>query len=612
MLISLTSNDPRFKAIRFQPGLNLVLADKTKKSSRKDTRNGLGKTTLIEIIHFCLGADFTKLKTLKAPELRNWEFSLEVNIASRYVRITRSLEVPGKIVLRGDVSTLPFVQTSTDTEGAFVISDYQWTSLLGHLYFDLPIQENLTITKYRPSFRALISYFMRRSPDSYLDPFRHFDRQPEVDKQVCNTYLLGLNYEHARDFQLLKDKAEEIKSRKRQAETGNLPGVQGSLGELEARRVPLKEQIDREAAALAAFQINPQYREIERESASLTKQLHELSEANIHDQRLHQFYESSLETEVYVEGPELLSMYKQLGLDLPTFVKKRFEDVQQFHKLLLTNRRAFLQEEIDRLQQTVVDRNREKDGLIARRAKLMEILRTQGALDEYSQLQDKVNELAATLKAIDRQIALIVDIDKERSDLQIAKELLFQKATLDFQERGTIRQRAISLFNENSKALYNRPGELIIQLDKKTGYKFGIEIERSPSEGVGHMKVLCYDLTIQQLARERSKGPDFLFHDSTLYDGVDERQVALALSLMANQATVRNFQYVVAMNSDDLPVRELPKNFDLQGQVVCRLTDLGESGGLLGFRLTSTEKSAAKSAGEEDFEVDQQSPNIED
>jgi len=57
MIYSVKSDKSSFKKIDFQPGFNIILAERTKESTKKDSRNGLGKSTLIEIIHFCLGAN---------------------------------------------------------------------------------------------------------------------------------------------------------------------------------------------------------------------------------------------------------------------------------------------------------------------------------------------------------------------------------------------------------------------------------------------------------------------------------------------------------------------------------------------------------------------------
>ena len=73
-------------------------------------------------------------------------------------------------------------------------------------------------------------------------------------------------------------------------------------------------------------------------------------------------------------------------------------------------------------------------------------------------------------------------------------------------------------------------------------------------------------------------------HDSTIFDGVDERQVAQSLELARREAERNGFQYICALNSDALPSNEFSSDFDLESFVKLRLTDESEGGGLLGIR----------------------------
>ncbi len=145
-------------------------------------------------------------------------------------------------------------------------------------------------------------------------------------------------------------------------------------------------------------------------------------------------------------------------------------------------------------------------------------------------------------------------------------------------------RKAITLFNENSQVLYQSPGTLAIDITQ-TGYKFHIAIERSKSEGIGNMKVFCYDLMLAELWSENKYSPGFLIHDSTIFDGVDERQRALALELAKKESEGRGFQYICMLNSDMLPVGDFSKDFDIQKSVRLRLTDATDNGGLLGIRF---------------------------
>ncbi len=98
------------------------------------------------------------------------------------------------------------------------------------------------------------------------------------------------------------------------------------------------------------------------------------------------------------------------------------------------------------------------------------------------------------------------------------------------------------------------------------------------------MKMFCVDLTWAVIAHRAGPGPDFLVHDSKLYDGVNERQVARAPDLAAWVPREEGRQYVVTMNSDDL-VKAQRMGFDADPHVITPKLDDAEAGGLFGFRF---------------------------
>jgi uncharacterized protein YydD (DUF2326 family) len=81
------------------------------------------------------------------------------------------------------------------------------------------------------------------------------------------------------------------------------------------------------------------------------------------------------------------------------------------------------------------------------------------------------------------------------------------------------------------------------------------------------------------------RAPRILVHDSLLFDSMDERQMASCLNIGARLADEHNFQYVVTLNSDRLEAAE-KVGFERRDYVLSpKLTDLGEDGGLFGFRF---------------------------
>jgi len=100
------------------------------------------------------------------------------------------------------------------------------------------------------------------------------------------------------------------------------------------------------------------------------------------------------------------------------------------------------------------------------------------------------------------------------------------------------------------------------------------------------MKVFCYDMTLAQLQADRPVSLEFLIHDNTIFNVVNERRVARALELGAKVATETGFQYIVTLNSDQVPFGEFKEGFkkEFESAVVLKLTDATEDGGLLGVR----------------------------
>ncbi|MFF7339303.1 hypothetical protein ACFZAT_18375 [Streptomyces sp. NPDC008163] len=56
MLRRLSADDPRFRPVEFRRGLNLLVADTHPGARKTDSRNGTGKSSLVELLHFALGA----------------------------------------------------------------------------------------------------------------------------------------------------------------------------------------------------------------------------------------------------------------------------------------------------------------------------------------------------------------------------------------------------------------------------------------------------------------------------------------------------------------------------------------------------------------------------
>lgn len=236
MIHSVRSTLDTFRTVEFQPGMNVILADTTKKASEKDSRNGLGKTTLLSVIDFCLGAQETRGEGLLAKPLRGVAFMVEMTVGGRRLLVTRHTSNPYDVVVewseRGEVDLF-----GDSPKESAEYSIREWTRMLGVQMFGLPRDaEELPGV---PSFRALISYFLRTGKGAFLEPFVTTPQIQLAERQIYNTFLLGLEWTHAVEWKQLRNRLKELKNLKISAKRGMVKEMLGSLGQLKAHRVQL-------------------------------------------------------------------------------------------------------------------------------------------------------------------------------------------------------------------------------------------------------------------------------------------------------------------------------------------------------------------------------------
>ncbi len=582
MIYKVYSDKECFRPVNLKPGFNVILAERTKESAQKDSRNGLGKTTLLEIIHFCLGSSPKKGEGLPVSQLKDWTFFIDIDLNRRKYTVSRNTKNRGNIFISGDFTDFPIQPNMDKKTGKYFYKLNDWKDLLGNLMFNL--NTKLTALKYKPTFRSLISYFARRGRDAFSNPFEYSRKPPAWNIQVNNAFLLGLEWEDARKWQVIKDKEKTLNQLKKAISEGLVKSYLGSIGELEAKMVQLEEKAGREHEQLDTFKVHPQYRDIDQEASSITRRIHNLTNETIRENLLLELYRSSIKEERSASTDEVIKIYKETGKIMPQLVVKRLRDVQNFHHQVTINRKDFLTAEIDRLIVAIKEKEDRIRLLSEKRADLMMVLKTHGALEEYTKLQQRYLETVSKLDEIKLRIDDIKKLEKGKSALRIDKENLQMKARADYEERSPIWKKAILLFNSNSESLYKAPGKLIIDITSE-GFKFNVEIERSGSQGFEQMKVFCYDLMLAQLWSEKKYNPGFLIHDSTIFDGVDERQVANALQAALKESIDHKFQYICCLNSDRIPRNEFDEDFNMEKYISHILTDTREDGTLLGIRF---------------------------
>lgn len=590
MIEVIESSLPTFKTVRFHDGLNVVLADTQPTATQKQTRNSAGKTSLLEIIHFLFGANCDKDSLFRTKALVDYSFTAALKLLGKNIKVERSGSDPSKIfVLQGGENQVYFPLKTDKPSGRSYISNTNWRIFLGHALFGLPadIRGSIFEDTGTPSFRSLFSYFARRrSSGGLLHPERHAEQQQRGDWQVNLSYLLGLDWKIPSEFQAIRDRERTLEELKKAAKGGALGELVGTVAELRPQLTIAETRAQKLREQLTNFEVLDSYRDLSRRAAKVKSDMQAINREAVSLYETREHLERALAVESPPDRADLQKLYAATGIELPGVSLRRFEEVNRFYDSVLANRRAHLAHEISETSRRLKVNEARLSELDNERSEILRTLEGRGALEDFMSLQRDLSILEASAASLRERYKAAEVLEGESTLLDIDRVNLKRRLQADHQQRKAALDRAILFIADTISELYDdRTGKFIVDATEN-GPEFRISIEGDRGGGISNVEIFCFDLALFQLTNERFDGPRFLFHDSHLFDGVDARQIALALMLGARAASDEGRQYIVTMNSDIFESLPLPEELNPEEIVVkTRLSDETETGGLFGFRF---------------------------
>lgn len=586
MIHRIYSNDHRFKEMKFHPGFNVVVAEKTSGARKDQTRNAVGKSSILECIHYALGGSSPKNSTFARAPLDGHAFGLEFDLNGELVRVNR---LAGPDADRSKIyfdEPIPDVINKELSQGQLLadrtISLKKWTDLLGWETFNIPISG-----RFAPSFRMAFPYFCRQESDGGMqDPFASFKKQPPWQRDVTLAFLLGLDWHILAKMEMLRGEEGHLDHLRKELKGAGIIGqIIGKTSGLRAQLAVAEQRVRELEQQLGDYHILPEYREIEREASLLARTIGDLSDRNTADRILINDLRTSLQSEKEPAVSDLERLYASAGIQLPGITLERLESVKAFHRTVIRNRKAHLEGEIAAAERRIQEREGEAKRHGQRQQELMGLLQTHGALDQFNKLQEELSRLRSQSELLKKQFDMAQKIEKGGADLEVQRATLHQALVRDTEERSERLNEAALLYADLSRAVSERSSILEIEPTSK-GLRMEITGGPNKSPGIREQQMFCLDmlLTVMQSKREKSLG--FLVHDSHLFDAMDERQIANAIEVGARLSQQYGFQYIITMNSDRIPYHEFSADFDFDRHVIQpHLTDETETGGLFGFRL---------------------------
>jgi len=564
-LIRLSADKESFKTVVFnRTGLTIIVGAR---SAGGETYNGVGKSLIIELLHFCLGSSKNSEFESKIPD---WEFSLDFEIAGEVHNVARNTS-------RQSVVNL-------DQKEIKVADFNAW---MEERLFSFPD----SVPKLR--YRSLLHKFMRRGAIQYNDP-RYTGDRSEFDMLIRNAFLLGIDTHLIAVKSRIREDIQKLKAlRDNFKKDPLLRDFYVGSRDADIQLSFLERQIKDLERDKDAFVVAENYYEMQKNADQLAAVIENDKNAVFLIRNAIENINQSIKEQPDLPQERLLDLYGELTAAFKPETLRRLDDVAGFHKRLLENRVARLSSEKIRLS----DQLKEAEGTLKKKqAELDQQLKALGearALDQYTAIVNRIANLTREAqklrdyKSIDLEYSnREANFEGEMSD-EVIKTNTYLEETKETRDKNfTVFKDLVARFYPLSPAgisLHNNERK-----DNKKRFDLDVRVENDSSDGINEVRIFCYDLTL--LCLKQGHLIDFIFHDSRLYANMDVRQRAMLFRIAHEISEQRGFQYIATLNPDFISGME--NEFEqyeferiISNNIVLELRDDSAAGKLLGVQV---------------------------
>lgn len=571
-LIKVYSNKKSFREVNFnENGLSLIIAKQKDAniSEKGQTYNGVGKSLLVRIIHFCLGAKKENYKEF-CEKLHGWEFYLDFKISDISYTSKRTTDNPSRIVLNDKELTIQKFNKSME-----------------RLCFHIP--DDISYL----SFRSLIYFFIRGNKKSYVSYKKPGSVHTEYQSLLYNGFLFGLDVfliQKKKQIKIEKDRIKGLETNfnkdllLKEFFTGN-KDVTLTLLDLEEQIKELDENLD-------DFKVAEDYNDIQVKADEVERELFDLNNTIISLKNNIENIETGLNIKPDVSKEDIKEIYKEANVYFNDSITKRLEELENFYIKLITNRKKRLLEQRNRIEGEMEEKSHKADQLKKEFDKLMQYLGEHQALDVYVSVSNKRAKLKSEKESLEKYQNLQAEYKEKRREADRSRMNLVETAEQYLNDIETDIAGPVNYFRNLAKTFYpdvvaglsfevnDKDNQLLFDIDAK--------VDCDSSDGINNVKIFCYDLTI--IFKGQKHSINFIFHDSRLFDGIDERQKADMFRVVHKEFFNTNKQYIATVNQNQ--INEVKSQFSdqefqkiIKENTILTLTDESDSKKLLGIKI---------------------------
>ncbi len=554
--LQIANNDGIIRLVKFHAGLNLIV-DETPIEPTKTTGNNVGKTTVLMLIDFCLGADARAIYT--DPETKRGEYTL-----------VKDFLIKTEVLI-----TLTLVDDLNDPLSRTIVIERNFLSRSKCIRrfngqqktideFDEALTNSLISGHYgnKPTFSQIISNNIRYKELSVTHTLRTLNSYTRDDEyETLHLFLLGCDFRKgALKQNLLANIRLETAFKNRLESKQTRTAYETSLALLtsEISELDLKK---------STFYINPNFEHDLNSLDNIKYQLSisgsKLSKLKLRKELIIEAVKDIESGKMEIDTNQLRDLYTEAKHNINN-IQMKFESLLYFHNKMVEEKVNFISKELPVISDKINSEQGNLSALIEQEKDIVERINKSGSLDELEKLVLELNEKhrkKGEFETIIDQLAQVEsNIENLNSQVNEINDGLFSDE-FELEVKSQI-NKFNKYFSSISQEIYDEQYALKYDITtSKTGqkiYKFS-SFNTNFSSGKKQGEIVCFDIAYILFAdQENIPSLHFLLNDKKeLMHG--NQLVKIATLVERHKSKI---QYVASILKDKLP-RELndEKNF---------------------------------------------------
>jgi uncharacterized protein YydD (DUF2326 family) len=510
--LTISSGSKIIREINFRKGINLIVDETPITNNKIETGNNVGKTTVLKLIDFCLGADAKGV--YNEPEYKK-----EYKLVKDFLKEEKVLI---NLILKEDLDIID--SNEIEIERNFLSRKEIIRRINGDDLtedeFELRLTE-LIFPKHKalkPTFRQIISHNLRYEDESITHTLRTLNKySSDVEYETLHLFLLGCEVESgsAKQEILAKIKQEDtFKSRLEKTQTKTAYETALALINLDVQKLNKRKE-NLNLNENFENDLN-KFNDLKYQISKVSSELSRLSIRRDIIQEAKQELESNLSN---IDTKQLQIIYDQATSQV-VGIQKTFEDLVKYHNQMIVEKVKFITQELPNLKSNIESTNTTLKNLLSDEKKVSSSI---AKSDTFEDLEKIINELNDKFKKKGEYENIIMQLDEVEDELK--------------QLNGRLKNIEENLFSDNFE-----------QIIKQHREKFNKHFASISSELYGEQYVLNYDITINKKGQRLYKFSTFDVNNPNIASGKKQGEIScfdIAYVLFADEEKIPCLHFVL-------------------------------------------------------------------